>query len=519
MLKIGTISLLLLIGAAANAQPTINQVYDLGGVQSVINSVHSTDSCYYFTGIVHDGLPPITWNLVFGKMDFNGNIVQQTNYGSDTIGMVGINCIGSNLIATLDGNFVTMADYGIVYLLMKFSPDGDTLSSRFIDYYFINQNFESIRPSVIIQNPFDSSYVCLLNIQNQDTYESKIGLVILDKEFNNVVYQDYQITEPTYLYTNPRSIIIEDDGYLISCDIIKPGSSIAENRSRSRLIKTDFYGNELWRWTDWDCEADAFPAGLSETSDGGYLIGGITGGYQLESNSQEYVARILKLDTDLNKEWQIFMGDSIQESAINFCDIKKIQDDKYVALGYEFVDSITVIGMMICFNLDGEVIWDSYFSIIPAQDEFNYPWHELYDIEVTPDGGYIMVGKAEDWIALSNGDPGSFGWVVKTDSVGCLVPGCQDFLDFKENPTNGIKLNIFPNPTVNYLYIHFFDSTFNTNTYMQVFNLQGKLIREWIISSNDMTFIYDVSNLDAGTYILRVTENGIESSTEKFVVQ
>lgn len=500
-------------------QPPLNQWYNLGGAQSVINSIHPTDSCYYFTGIVHDGIWPISWNLAFGKMDFDGNIISQTNYGSDTIGLIGINCLGSNLIATLDGNLVTLADYGNIYLLMKFAPNGDTIASRFIDNYFVNQNFTSIRPSAIIQNPSDSSYVCLLNIQSVDTYESKIGLVIFDKQFNIVVYQDYQILQPTYLYTNPRSIIIEDDGYLISCDIVKPGSSISENRLRTRLIKTDFSGNELWRWTDWDCEADAFPFGLTATIDGGYLYGGISGEYQLEVNGQQYVASITKLDNDLNKMWQITMGDSISESAINFYDIKFVEANRYVASGYWYAGDSSVVGTMICFNLDGQVIWDSYFSFVPAQDVFNYPWHELYEVKITPDGGFIMVGKAEDWVELSAGNPGSFGWVVKTDSVGCLVPGCQDFLSVDDIEKPIVQLSLYPNPTSDFLNIYFNDPAFSGNALMQVYDLRGKLMREWSVTMSDITFMYDVSMLNSGTYILKVTEQGVEKTAVRFVVE
>ena len=113
--------LLLVAWADVKSQPVLNQWYTLGGAQSVINSIHPTDSCYYFTGEVHDGIAPISWNLAFGKMDLNGNIISQTNYYSDTIDWVGISSMGSNLLPTLDHNFVTLANYDDDFLFMKFS--------------------------------------------------------------------------------------------------------------------------------------------------------------------------------------------------------------------------------------------------------------------------------------------------------------------------------------------------------------------------------------------------------------
>lgn len=501
------------------SQPPLNQWYDLGGTQSLINSIHSTDSCYYFTGLVHGTTAPISWNLVFGKMDFNGNIDSQTNYVCDTIGFNGINCIGSNLLPTLDGSFVTVNDYDDVFLITKFSPDGDTIASRFITHYQYNQNFTSIWPSKIIQNPADSSYAILLNIQHNSTLEVRIGMAIYDKDLNPLQYKDIQILQPTYLYIYPRSIILQGDGFLISSDIVKPGSTIAENRSRIMLIKTDFSGNEIWRWIDWNCEADGFSYGLTSTPDGGYMYGGISGAYNLEINCQQYVASVTKLDNTLNKEWQITMGDSIGESGINFTDIKPIGMDEYVVCGYQYSGDSSVIGSIVAFNLSGQILWDSYFSYVNASDIYNYPWHELYEVEITPDGGYLLAGKAEDWVALNNGDPGSFGWVVKTDSVGCLVPGCQDFVNLNEQQSSTVELSLFPNPTSDVLYVYFNDPEFNDNTIMQVYDMQGKLIREWQVVLNDITFLYDVSMLSSGTYILKAIDKGVEKNALCFVKQ
>lgn len=510
---------LLIAVVDVKSQPPLNQWYNLGGAQSVINSIHPTDSCYYFTGIVHDGVAPISWNLVFGKMDFDGNILQQTNYYSDTIGMIGVNNMGSTLLATLDGNFVTLADYGDVFLFMKFSPSGDTLFSRFFDQYLVQDNFKSLGGSGIIQNSIDSSFVCVLSMQHDVSLECRSGMVILDKNGVILYYNSYPINQALFQYTWAKSVVQTTDGYLVSSYIVRPtGSNSWDYRARTRLIKTDFSGNELWRWTDWDCEADEYPGGLTQTPDGGYLYAGISGQYHLEVNGQQYAASVTKLDASLNKEWKIAIGDSTSNGWINMTDITFVEENNYVACGFWYAGDSAVIGSMINFNLQGQVLWDSYFTFIPALDQLSYPWHELYEIDLTPDGGFVMVGVAQDWIALKNNIPGSFGWVVKTDSVGCLVPGCQDFFGVDEIDKPTVQLSLYPNPTSNFLNIYFNDPAFSGNALMQIYDIQGKLIREWQVTMNDITFMYDVSLLHSGTYILKVTSENTEISTQKFIV-
>ncbi|MBL7897007.1 MAG: T9SS type A sorting domain-containing protein [Crocinitomicaceae bacterium] len=501
------------------SQPPLNQWYDLGGTQSLINSIHSTDSCYYFTGLAHGAIPPISWNLVFAKMDYNGSVVSQTNYVCDTIGVNGINCVGSNLLPTLDGNFITVNDYDDVFLITKFSPDGDTIASRFITHYQYNQNFTSIWPSKIIQNQVDSSYAVTLTIQHNLTLEMRIGLAIYDKNLTAISFKTVPILLPGYAYIYSRDINYESDGFLLSSDIVKPGITLAEDTSRTMLVKTDLSGNEQWRWIDWDFENEAFSNSLTSTPDGGYLYAGISGAYKLETNSNQYVASVTKLGNTLNEEWQITLGDSIGESGINFTDIKPIGMNEFVVCGYQYSGDSSVIGSLVAFNLSGQILWDSYFTFVNASDIYNYPWHELYEVEITPDGGYLLAGKAEDWVALGNGNPGSFGWVVKTDSVGCLVPGCQDFFSVSEIEKPKVQISLYPNPAKNLLNIYYYDPLFSSGELMQVFDLQGKLIRELPIKTNDITYLYDISALTVGTYILMVTNHGLERASVKFVVE
>ena len=497
------------------AQPVLNQWYDFGRTQSVYSNVIATDSCYYSIGMAASDVVSATWDMIFTKTNLDGSLSFTNFIHNDTIS---INSFYSNLLPTYDNQFMTVIDYDQFFMFIKYSPDGDTLFTSIIEDILVNENYECVYPTAFIEMP-DSTYTGLLCIDDVDTWEVRIALVNLSKTGELNFYKMYNINQFGYTLTYPRSLIKTSDGYLISCDIIKSGGGSPINDSqRVRFIKTDNAGNELWRWTDMDHPLDAMPFGLTPTPDDGYLYGGVTGWYNSFYNGHYYLGHIVKLDSNLNQNWEIKMGDSTGVSYINFSQILPTNNDRYVATGFCTKDTMT-IGWLINFDLNGQVHWDSYFSYVPGETAVYDPWHELYDVEQTPDKGFVMVGNAWDQDATSAGNPGKFAWLVKTDSVGCLVPGCQDFFSVEEHETLQIKLGLYPNPAADILNIYFYDETFGGKATIQVFDIQGNLIREWPVHTNDITFIYDVSLLPSGAYVLKVVEGGVEKAAQKFVVE
>jgi len=502
----------LISGLSINAQPTINEWYDFGRTQSALNSVHVTDTCYYSIGMVACDVMPGKWDLVFTKMDLTGNVLEQKFLHNDT---ANLNCFYSNLIPTYDDNFVTFVDFDEYFLFVKYSPSGDTLFTSVIKDIYLNDGNVSIYPTNVMEILSDSSYTGLVSIQNELSLEVFMALVNISKSGQMNFYETYNIDQIGYTYTYPRGLVKLNDGYMISSDIIKATGPYVDYAQHTRLIKIDNNGVEQFRWTDWANESTVLPFGLTKTPDGGYLYGGITGWFNTVYNSQLYRGHIVKLDDNLDQEWEIEYGDTTGLGYINFSQILDLDNGEYIATGHCTKDTMSV-GWMINFNLDGEVIWDSYFSYV-GQTSPNEPEHEFYDVKQTADAGFIMVGKAWDVQTTFEGNPGSFGWLVKTDSVGCLVPGCQDFLEVENDLEPTIKLITFPNPTNNILYIYYNDSHFIGTEIIWIYDINGNAIKSWKLHSNDMTYIYECSGLASGTYIIKVVSEGVEKSTSKFI--
>jgi PKD repeat protein len=78
------------------------------------------------------------------------------------------------------------------------------------------------------------------------------------------------------------------------------------------------------------------------------------------------------------------------------------------------------------YNLNGENKWNRDYIYYPT-DDFNDPEYGIYDLELTPDGGYIMLGEVQILDSLLTNAPGQFGYVLKTNCLGFLGDPIAEF--------------------------------------------------------------------------------------------
>ena len=110
--------------------------------------------------------------------------------------------------------------------------------------------------------------------------------------------------------------------------------------------------------------------------------------------------------------------------------------DLVVSGGQTTVNGVQV-GMLSRLDSTGTLLWKRYYQTT------NLP-NYTYDVRRTLDGGFILAGTAFDSALVSQD-----AWLVKVDSFGCLVPGCQVFDAVLEQVTDlRDALRVWPNPVV-----------------------------------------------------------------------
>ena len=195
--------------------------------------------------------------------------------------------------------------------------------------------------------------------------------------------------------------VTSDGGYIIAGSTNSSGAGCFD----FWVVKTDMNGNELWNKTyggtgdDW-AFGIAAPKVISPVGEA-YVIAGATN----SSGAGDYDAWLVKIDPDGNQLWNRTYG-GIRFDTAN--DVEFVPGGGYILAGSTYSFSAIVADFwLVRVDSDGNELWNR---------TFNGPGHDIdsaYDVELTPDGGYILAGVTYLGGAMDQGF-----WLVKTDSNG-----------------------------------------------------------------------------------------------------
>jgi PGF-CTERM protein len=163
------------------------------------------------------------------------------------------------------------------------------------------------------------------------------------------------------------------------------------------LIKTDSNGGEQWNKTFGGAELDRGYSG-QQTSDGGYVIVGVTESYGAGSSD----VWLIKTDSDGNMQWDKTFGGGGEDVGNS---VQQTSDGGYIIIGTKDPHGAPYDVWLIKTNSKGKKQWDTTFG----GDELDCG----YSGQQTSDGGYVIVGVTESYGA---GDMNL--WLIKTNSKG-----------------------------------------------------------------------------------------------------
>jgi hypothetical protein len=492
------------------SQPPLNQREDFGRDANATSTILSTDSCYYAIGSAYNDIVPNHLDLVFTKYDLNGAILTQKFYHNDSLQY---NSLGSNaIIENADGNLVYIASAYPYYCYFKFNHLGDTISTNLIDEFKLNNSFNSTRTRTIIEEPSDSSLNCLFWIFDEINSVEKAIFANLDKYGNLNYDQSYEspLTGLGYDSFVPGSMTKRDNSnYLIIGTLNKYDGNVENTRRTLHFIEIDDLGSIVQTKTDFTHDLIYYPVSLVNTNDSGHLFCGHIGS-SIQGITTYKKNLICKLNSDLEIDWEIIRNDSASGfTKIGMEKIVAINDSMFAGCGETFIDSLSE-GYLMKFDINGNMKWESKIRKAEWTSWSSIPNQGFYNMDITEDGGFVMVGEVQDFYSSTNQQ----GWLVKTDSNGCLIADCQDFVNTPTLP-DSFEWSLYPNPSSGYLKIDI--PLAFSKVDLCITDVSGKqILKETLISSSNLIHLSDVV---AGVYFVSIYKNGILRDTKKLVIE
>lgn len=419
------------------------------------------------------------WRIGVSNFTSDGVVVLERSYGCDSISYfagwsnatdahedLGIVACGS--IDSSD------TDRAVVWRL---SSDGDSIWSLRL---FDAEGYESIG--------YAAHWI-------GDTAIAAVGMAVVPGN-NAQVFLTLLDTSGQVLWTRFHGGVNDDYGR--SIDIASDGSMYIGGDTRSYpgpdmddyLLKTDAQGNYLWHASPGTSYDDA-SARVCATSDNGVVYAGAYIDYEVGSSSYTRLyAR--RYEPDGTLAWERKYGPTLLAQELK--SVKRVGNDDFIACGNVRADAYPH-GVLLRFDGGSDSLWMRSYTH-PSTDTTWSDWNDLVDVIPTADGGFAACGYV-----LSNGQD---SWVIKVDSFGCLVPGCQQFDHIAEQ---GLVLNIlaYPNPTRGQLFLSFRSAAPPTGAFT-LYNASGQAVRRFQPGGSSVEIDLDISEQPAGLYLVKYTD-------------
>lgn len=167
------------------------------------------------------------------------------------------------------------------------------------------------------------------------------------------------------------------------------------------IIKTNLTGNTIWETVLGGSGIQWFE-GVIQTSDGGFAAVGVNTGAGTHGT---YDIWLVKFDANGVKLWDKNIGGQSYEIGNS---IQETSDGGFILSGQTYsYGALDGDYYLVKTNSTGVVQWEQTYAETGLQ--------EAHYAQITPDGGYILIGDAD---GLSNGLGGTDIWVIKTDDQG-----------------------------------------------------------------------------------------------------
>ena len=321
------------------------------------------------------------------KTDADGNLQWNKTYGGALTETSGDMCLTSDGGYAMSGLTQSFGAGGQDFWLVKADAAGNLLW---------NQTYggTSNEYAYHVEQTLDGGYVLLGQTTSFGVGSTDFWLVKTDGSGNMQWNKTYGGTGSDI---GIHVLQTGDGGYAL----LGHTSSFGAGSNDAWLIKTDATGNMQWNKT-YGGTGSEFGQCLGQSSDGGYIIGGITSSYG--AGGMDFW--LVKTESSGNMQWNKTYGGTGSDGATHFI---QTADGGYAIVGYTTNSSGQDAGLFKTDN-SGNMLWNKTYGGTGTEIS--------YALLQTSDGGYLLTINTNSF-----GAGGNDIWLVKTDALGVFPEG------------------------------------------------------------------------------------------------
>lgn len=175
-------------------------------------------------------------------------------------------------------------------------------------------------------------------------------------------------------------------------------------------------------------------------------------------------------------------------------------------------------------NTNDELQWERWYVYDSAQHFVQYNF--LYGMSAAPNGSIYLAGTYRVRNNTAGDSTGTFAWLSRTDSFGCVVPGCHLGDSIFSTPTSlpvvqypqALEVKLYPNPAQSQVTIEILGEDLPTGLLASVFNYSGQqVVPEQMLLDGKAQL--DLTALPAGLYLCRLRSDKGVVTYQKLVKQ
>ncbi len=272
------------------------------------------------------------------------------------------------------------------------------------------------------------------------------------------------------------------------------------------VYKLDSLGNQEWNQTYSTPNLER-GSKIIATKDGNYVIVGsrLLGSTVGSGNAQGF---LLKIDPQGNVLWEYNYGDSRND---DFTGLVETSNSDLLVSGNVKQGSMNK-GVLKSFNINGDTLWTREF-------DYNADYNYLNSLNKTFDNGFIMIGQSSKHFNTTPYATLNSIWLVKTDSLGCYVAGCNTVGVANEQLPVINTLSIQPTVFTNQATVYYTIAQPLTNARLDIYTINGTLAKSYPLNPNEHYITISSTNLAQGMHLAMLrTSTGI-ISTQKIIIQ